>query len=161
MGSSQWPNNNIFKWSSKPRTSHFLWGRHSSLTLFPPSQSYGKGGGFLGYQHSDQRIERWKDKRWWQDKAPREDIENFIVDLSKKRFSKSEDPDKIIWGYSTSGNFNPKEALGLLTETLHIVPEDKWIKLWKGGWWPKISVFCWLVIKHRILTWDNLQVRGF
>ena len=116
---------------------------------------------FWDNNNSDQRVKRWKGKRWWQDKAPGEDIENFIAEISKKRFSKSEEPDKLRWGYSNTGNFNPKEALGLLTETIHISPEAKWIKIWKGGWWPKILVFFWLVIKHRILTWDNLQVRGF
>ena len=89
---------------------------------------------FWDNNNSDQRIRRWKDKRWWQDKALGEDIENFIAELSKKRFSKSEDPDKLRWGHSTSGSFNPKEALGLLTKTLHISPKDKCIKLWKGGW---------------------------
>ena len=64
-------------------------------------------------------------KRWRQDKAPGEDIENFLSELYKKRFSKNEDPEKITWGYATSGNFNMKESLGLLTETQNIAPESK------------------------------------
>ena len=38
--------------------------------------------------------------------------------------------------------------------------EEKWTKIWRGNWWPKIAAFCWLVIKRRILTWDNIQKRG-
>ena len=39
-------------------------------------------------------------------------------------------------------------------------PEAKWGKIWIGGWWPKVSIFYWLVIKRCILTWDNLQIKG-
>ena len=78
--------------------------------------------------------------------------DNFLDELSKKIFSLSAEPDKIRWGYSTSGNFNPKEAIGLLTETLNVILEAKWIKIWKAGWWPKVSIFCWLVINCHILT---------
>ena len=111
---------------------------------------------FWDHNIVDQRFRRWKAKRRWQDKAPGEDLDNFLAELSKKIFPLSAEPDKIRWGYSTSGNYNPKEAIGLLMETRNAIPEAKWNKIWKGGRWPKVSIFCWLVIKPRILTWDNL-----
>ena len=49
----------------------------------------------------------------------------------------------------------------MLTRNQNMEPKAKWVKIWTGGWWPKVSVFCWLVIKRHILTWDNLQIRGF
>lgn len=33
--------------------------------------------------------------------------------------------------------------------------------VWQPRLWPKISTFLWLLSKRRILTWDNLQRRGF
>ena len=114
----------------------------------------------MGYRNEDQLFRSWKYQSWWQAQAPGEDIEYFMSDLHSKRIAKNEDPDKLIWGYDNSGNLNPKEALGLLTGTHNMEPEAKWGKIWTGGWWPKVSVFCWLVIKRCILTWDNLQIRG-
>ena len=84
---------------------------------------------FWDHKIADQRVGRWKGKQWWQDKAPEEDLDNFLDELSKKIFSLSAEANKIRWGYSTSGNFNPKEAIGLLTETLNVCPEAKWIKI--------------------------------
>ena len=84
---------------------------------------------FWDNDNEDQMFRRWKERRWWQDKAPREDIEDFLSELYKKRISKNEDLDKLRWGYTNSGKFNPKEALGLLTVIQNIVPEAKWKKI--------------------------------
>ena len=70
-----------------------------------------------------------------------------MIELYDKRIAKNEDPNKLRWGYDNSGNFNPKEALGLLTGTQNMELEAKWGKIWTRGWWPKVSVFYWLVIK--------------
>ena len=112
---------------------------------------------FWDHNNVDQRFRRWKAKKWWQDKALGEDLDNFLVELSEKIFPLSDELDKLRWGYSTSGNYNPKEAIGLLTKTHIAIPKAKWNKICKDGWWPKVSIFYWLVIKLCILTWDNLQ----
>ena len=31
---------------------------------------------------------------------------------------------------------------------------------WHHNLWPKIASFCWLLLRRRILTWDNLLKRG-
>jgi len=36
-----------------------------------------------------------------------------------------------------------------------------WRIIWEGKWWPKITIFAWLVSKGRILTWDKIQKRGY
>ena len=107
---------------------------------------------FWDNDSEDQMFRRWKERNWWHAKAPGEDIENFLLEVYKKMITKNEDPDKLRWGYTNSGNFNPKESLRLLTDTQNNIPEAKWGKLWKGGWWPKVSILCWLVIKCHILT---------
>ena len=98
-------------------------------------------------RNTDRLFRSWKYWNWWQSQSLGEDIEDFIAELHSKRIAKNDDPDKLIWGYTNSGNFNPKEALGLVTWTQNVEPEAKWRKLWTGGWWPKVSIFCWLVIK--------------
>ena len=41
------------------------------------------------------------------------------------------------------------------------MPADKkWVRLWSLRLWPKITLFIWLLMKGRILTWDNLRRRG-
>ena len=107
---------------------------------------------FWDHNIVDHRFRRWKAKRWWQDKALGDDLDNFLPELSKKIFPLSDEPDKLRCQYSTYGNYNPKESIGLLMETLNVILEAKWNKIRKGGWWPKVSIFCWLVIKRRILT---------
>ena len=49
----------------------------------------------------------------------------------------------------------------MLNKTHRLEKEAKWRKIWGGNWWPKIADFCWLILKRRILAWDNIQVRGF
>ena len=72
------------------------------LRSFLQNNSMVKVAEFWDNNNANQRVRRWKGKRWWQDKAPGEDIENFLSELYKKRFSKNEDPNKIRWGYVTS-----------------------------------------------------------
>ena len=39
--------------------------------------------------------------------------------------------------------------------------DQLWNNIWQPTLWPKVSTFLWLLSKKRILTWDNLQRRGF
>lgn len=38
---------------------------------------------------------------------------------------------------------------------------DIWQHIWHSNLWPKITFFLWQILHHNILTWDNLQKRGF
>jgi hypothetical protein len=65
------------------------------------------------------------------------------------------------WGHSPHGNFTLKEGHAL-QEGFQFMPKDPiWTVVWKSKFWPKISTFLWLLIQNKILTWDNLQKRGF
>jgi hypothetical protein len=35
--------------------------------------------------------------------------------------------------------------------------EHIWGKIWNPKLWLKVSLFLWLIVQNRILTWDNLQ----
>ena len=95
------------------------------LRTFLQNNSLGKVVEFWDNGNEYQMFRRWKERSWWQEKALEEDIEDFLMGLYEKRITKNEDPDKLRWGYANSGNFNPKEALGLLIRTHNLVPEAR------------------------------------
>lgn len=64
-------------------------------------------------------------------------------------------------GYRMEGNFSIQEAYHLARELPQIDLDPVWSKLWDRAQWPKIYLFLWLVVRGRILTWENLQKRGF
>jgi len=51
------------------------------------------------------------------------------------------EPNKIRWGYSPSGDFNVKEAVKLPVEYNNIPKDAKWRKMWKLKLWPKVASF--------------------
>lgn len=69
--------------------------------------------------------------------------------------------DILRWGKSTRGTFTVKEAYYLTTRQVREEETWDWGKIWNNKWWPKVTIFAWLVGKERILTWDKLQKRGF
>ena len=66
-------------------------------------------------------------------------------------------PDRIQWGYRPLGQFNVKEALGLARGSINLPTEKRWCRLWVQGHWPKITLFLWILMWGRILTWENLR----
>jgi hypothetical protein len=64
-------------------------------------------------------------------------------------------------GTHLNDNFTLKEGYAL-QEGFQSMPKDPiWTAVWKSKFWPKISTFLWLLLQNKILTWDNLQKRGF
>lgn len=33
-------------------------------------------------------------------------------------------------------------------------------KIWMTGLWPKVSTFLWLIARGKLLTWDQLKLKG-
>ena len=79
-------------------------------------------------------------------------MDEFFSELCARKVPRNDGLEKLSWGYSNTGNFNLKQALGLVTGTQNIELEAKWGKIWGGGWWPKVMTFCWLVLERCILT---------
>ena len=92
--------------------------------------------------------------------APTENMDDFYMELCSRNIPWHDGPDNIHWDYSNLGRFNIREAIGLIAETHRLEKEGKWRKVWGGKWWPKVAAFSWLILKRRILTWDNIQVHG-
>lgn len=57
--------------------------------------------------------------------------------------------------------FTTKEAYHPRYSTTQTNKDQLWDQVWKPRIWPKVSTFLWLLSKRCILTWDNLQKRGF
>jgi hypothetical protein len=88
-------------------------------------------------------------------------LQNWTQAISPRRIRTSNDPDILRWGHSPHGNFTLKEGY-TLQEGFQSLPKDPiWTTVWKSKFWPKISMFLWLLLQNKILTWDNLQKRGF
>jgi len=68
--------------------------------------------------------------------------------------------DILKWGKSTKGTFTVKEAYYLMGQQERAEENTEWKTIWDNKWWPKITLFAWLVAKERILTWDKIQKRG-
>jgi hypothetical protein len=65
--------------------------------------------------------------------------------------------DILRWGHLPTGNFSVKEAYHL-QENYQMQPKEHiWGKIWNPKFWPKVSLFLWLIAQNRILTWDNLR----
>ena len=68
--------------------------------------------------------------------------------------------DNLRWGYRPKGVFSLKEAYILLFRSSESPAISSWNSLWGKKLWPKITIFCWLVMHKRILTGENLKRRG-
>eukprot|EP00253_Pinus_taeda_P003926 PITA_03926 len=105
--------------------------------------------------------------RTW--RKPEEWYENINQDLEKIYTKEVElrkikirlGMDILRWGRSMKGTFTVKEAYYLATKQEREDGETDWRIIWEGKWWPKITIFAWLVSKERTLTWDKIQKRGF
>jgi hypothetical protein len=64
-------------------------------------------------------------------------------------------------GALTPKNFTLKEGYILQEKFQTLQKYHIWTTVWKSKFWPKISMFLWLLLQKKILTWDNLQRRGF
>jgi len=106
-------------------------------------------------------IRKWQPIQWWQQFTLNNAIQNLQQELSHRQIRAHPGPDKLRWGYRMEGNFSIKEAFHLARGPPAANPDPFWKKLWEAKLWPKITLFLWLVIRGRVLTWDNLQKRGF
>ena len=70
----------------------------------------------------------------------------------------STEPDKVSWLLTKSGTFSVKSLYHYLCASRVRFPYKV---LWKLKLPLRVKVFCWLVIKKRILTRDNLKKKGW
>eukprot|EP00253_Pinus_taeda_P002895 PITA_02895 len=97
----------------------------------------------------------------WDENIDEVQKEILTKELEARRIKNNTRPDILRWGKSTKGFFTVKEAYYLATRQEGEEEDIDWKQIWRNKWWPKVTIFAWLVGKRRILTWDKLQKRGF
>jgi len=104
---------------------------------------------------------RWKPLDEWKRNATEDHKTIFGKEIDSRKIKRREGKDILRWGKETKGIFTIKEDYKAQTQPDQGEEEQKWKKIWKTKWWPKIKMFAWLVGRKRILTWDRIQKRGF
>ena len=79
-----------------------------------------------------------------------EDLRSFEETLQKRYIQIQTGVDKLRWGYKLKGTFSIKEAYDIQTRSEE-GGEVIWQKIWEMNLSPKTFIFCWLVIRKRIL----------
>jgi hypothetical protein len=74
-----------------------------------------------------------------------------------------ERPDELNWiGGDKSGIISVKNIYGALASKIWSQKSLGWRRtMWKWDLTLKIKLFTWLALENKILTWDNLQGRGW
>eukprot|EP00253_Pinus_taeda_P013020 PITA_13020 len=103
----------------------------------------------------------WKPARSWQTDWQDETYDDIDKELLQRKIIPSSQQDKLRWGHTSRGIFTTKEAYSIRYDQGTHEKDQLWTHVWQPRLWPKISTFLWVLRKRRILTWDNLQRRGF
>eukprot|EP00253_Pinus_taeda_P016597 PITA_16597 len=112
-------------------------------------------------QHAHTDYQQWRPASTWQEDWHEETFAEIEQELSHRKIKTSNKQDRLRWGHTTKGVFTTKEAYTLRYAQNHNDKDQLWSNIWQSKLWPKVSTFLWLLSKKRILTWDNLQRRGF
>eukprot|EP00253_Pinus_taeda_P031168 PITA_31168 len=100
-------------------------------------------------------------KEQWPTQDNNGNTDHLLQHLDQRRILTSTREDILRWGNNPKGTFNLKEAYRIIVASPDWQPNPRWHALWTKGTWPKITLFSWLVLHNRALTWNNLQRRGF
>jgi len=105
--------------------------------------------------------QKWLAKDQWPTQNHNGNIEQLLQQLEQHRILTSTREDILRWGNNPKGTFNLKEAYKISAASPDWQPDLRWHALWTRGNWSKITLFSWLIMHNRALTWNNLQRRGF
>jgi hypothetical protein len=88
----------------------------------------------------------------------------FIAELNKSGvILRGDQADLLLWsGGDGSGVLSVKNCYDALISTFNFPVSQGWkASLWKRKVQLKIILFFWLAVENRLLTWDNLQSKGW
>lgn len=112
-------------------------------------------------ERGDDEWREWKPLEEWKRNVTEDQKTIFGKELDSRKIKKRGGRDILRWGKETKGTFTIKEAYKVKIQQEQGEEEQKWRRIWRNKWWPKIKMFAWLVGRKRILTWDLIQKRGF
>eukprot|EP00253_Pinus_taeda_P007421 PITA_07421 len=103
----------------------------------------------------------WRKPGEWCENINSELEKNYLKEVDLRKIKSRSGEDILRWGRSMKGMYTVKEAYYLTTKQNREEGDIDWRKIWEGKWWPKITIFVWVVSKGRILTWDKILKRGY
>lgn len=109
----------------------------------------------------DDLWKHWIVEKEWDPPISPQVWNELSSELQKRQILYDASVDKIQWGQNPARHFNMKEAYRYIALYDQLQPEPKWNSLWDKRHWPKISIFLWLVIHMKILTWNNVKKKRF
>eukprot|EP00253_Pinus_taeda_P011233 PITA_11233 len=112
-------------------------------------------------QQETQDFRTWKPASSWQTDWQGETYADIGQELLQRKITPSSQKDKLRWGHTSRGIFTTKESYTIRYDQSTNDKDQLWTHIWQPRLWPKVSTFLWILSKHCILTWDNLQRRGF
>lgn len=104
---------------------------------------------------------KWIRPEEWDIEIDQEQQEAFMEEVDSRKIKARTGRDILRWGNSMKGSFTIKEAYYLIDQQATNDENQDWKIIWGSNWWPKITLFTWLVAKGKILTWDKIQKKGF
>ena len=102
-------------------------------------------------QEGEQDFLVLENMEWWEHCRLGEEVDRLWEAINNRRIRMHLGEYKLRWGYRTKGSFTIKEAYDLWKGVDNQPVDQKWKKLWKKKMWPKICIFCWLVMTKHIL----------
>eukprot|EP00253_Pinus_taeda_P018718 PITA_18718 len=103
----------------------------------------------------------WVDLTEWDGKFSSDHKEAYRKEVESRKIKARNGRDILRWGNSMKGSFTTKEAYFLTSVQSGNEENPDWRIVWERNWWPKVSIFFWLASKNKILTWDQIQKKGF
>jgi len=103
----------------------------------------------------------WRKPEEWDENINQELRKIYTKELESRKIKARSWMYILRWGKAMKGTFTIKEAYYLTMHQERMEETTDWRTIWDSKWWPKITIFAWLVGKERILTWDKIQKRGF
>jgi hypothetical protein len=70
----------------------------------------------------------------------------------------AEEEDQNLWKWMSNGEYTASSAYSVQFQGSH--PPFRSKKLWKARTEPKVKIFAWTMMHQKILTADNLEIRG-
>eukprot|EP00253_Pinus_taeda_P026566 PITA_26566 len=95
---------------------------------------------------------KWKKPGEWTENINLETEEIFLKEMDLRRIRNRSGEDILRWGKTMRGTFTVKEAYFLITRHNQDEEDQDWKRIWEAKWWPKVTIFAWLVSKGKILT---------
>jgi len=117
-------------------------------------KDYWKGG------ETDGIWKKWKKPEEWDENIDQEQQRTYLKEVESRKIKVRNGEDILRWGKTMKGTFTVKEAYYLIGQQERAEENTEWKTIWDNKWWPKITLFAWLVAKERILTWNKIQKKG-